>query len=266
MFNEGFYRVRGTFTNFNEYGYIISLFICFALYVLLTTKKHRFYWTFTIVLNIIALAATFSKTSIINTALIFLIMGTFLPWKRKLQLFAASSVMSALLAGFLLYTGTYQALVLRFMDTASLEWRFAMWRNLYNLILQGNILLGQGLNASRHFLEAITPIGDSNAPHNIYLETAYNLGLVGLIPFVLIFILLLSQGIAIWADKGIPENQNKIIGTAIIVITVITMIQNFVSNAFYDRATNVMFWVILTLLVCCYRRYKQGESQINQEK
>ncbi|OGI04071.1 MAG: hypothetical protein A2104_00130 [Candidatus Melainabacteria bacterium GWF2_32_7] len=265
MVNEGFYRVRGTFYNFNEYGYALSLFVCFALYVLLTSKKHKFYWICTIILNIIALAATFSKTSIINTALIFMIMGLFLPWKRKIQLFVASSVMSTLLAVFLIYTGTLNALILRFMDTASLEWRFAMWRNLYNLILQGNILLGQGINASKHFLDNIVPLGESNAPHNVYLETAYNFGLIGLIPFIMIFIFLLFQGISIFMDKGIPENHNRIIGTSIIVITVITMIQNFVSNAYYDRAANVIFWVILTLLVCCYKRYKKEKLQVNTE-
>ena len=38
LFAEGFYRSRGTFFNFNEFAYVISIFICFALYFLLIPK------------------------------------------------------------------------------------------------------------------------------------------------------------------------------------------------------------------------------------
>ena len=34
------------------------------------------------------------------------------------------------------------------------------------------------------------------------------------------------------------------------------MIQNFLSNAFYDRAVNVILWVLLTVLICWYNHYK----------
>jgi O-antigen ligase len=260
MVNEGFYRVRGTFYNFNDYAYVLSLFICFALYVLLSSNKHRFYWIMTIGINLVALSATISKTSMINVALIFLVMSMFLPWKRKIQLFASSVVIGSLLAYFLILSGTLNSLVLRFMDTSSFEWRLDMWRRLYNMILQGNTFLGQGINASKGFIALLVPAGESAAPHNVYLETTYDLGLIGLIPFILIFAFILIQGIAIFTDKETINNQNKIIGTSIIIIALITIIQNFVSNAFYDRAGNIIFWAILTLLVCWHKYYKQSPS------
>lgn len=261
LMNEGFYRIRGTFFNFNEYAYAITLFICFALYILLTTEKQRLYWIASIGLNLIALMGTFSKTSIINTALIFLIMSMFLPWKRKVQLLTSSVVMGSLLMAFLFTTGTFGALVTRFSNSKSLGWRFQMWERLYNMILQGNIWIGQGVNASKNFLAVLMPRGESFAPHNVYLETTYNFGIIGLIPFVLIFIFILFKGLSVFFDKEITNHNSKIIGVSIIVITVITMIQNFVSNAFYDRAANVIFWVIITLFLCWYKHYKQEEQK-----
>lgn len=258
--NEGFYRIRGTFFNFNDYGYAISLFICLALYVLMTTEKHKLYWMGTLGLNLIALIGTFSKVAIINTMLIFLVMGMFLPWKRKIQLFGILTLIGTIVTTFLISTGALSILVSRFSDTSSLEWRFEMWRRLYNMIIQGNILIGQGITASKDFLAVLMPTGQSNAPHNIYLETAYDIGLIGVIPFILTFIFILFQGISIFAKKGIINNYNKLIGASIIVIASITMIQNFASNAFYDRAGNIIFWAILSLLVCWYKYYREQST------
>ncbi|MDD3012725.1 MAG: O-antigen ligase family protein [Candidatus Gastranaerophilales bacterium] len=255
---DGIYRAVGTFTGFNDYAFVLSFFICFSLYFLLTaeTTRARFYWTTTIALNIIALVGTVSKTALFNTALIFVIMSMFLSWKRKFQIFASAIVIGGSLFEYLIITGAYNSLIVRFTDTTSFMWRLEMWRTLYNMILQGNIWLGQGANASRNFLQLLVIPGESYAPHNVYLETVYNFGIIGLIPFILMFIFALFQGVFIYLDKGIENNQNKIIGISVIIVTLIAIIQNFVSNAYYDRAGNILFWVILTLLVCWYNYYK----------
>ncbi|MFH0702466.1 MAG: O-antigen ligase family protein [bacterium] len=264
MMNQGFYRVRGTFFNFNDYGFVLSLFICFALYILLNSQnfKQRFYWAATIGLNIAALIGTFSKTAIINTALIFFVMSIFLPWKRRLQLFGSFLTIGTVLFIFLSKTGALNTLFMRFGNTSSLQWRFEMWRILYDSILQGNIWIGQGANASRNFLQFVVNAGESFAPHNVYLETTYNFGLLGLIPFILIFILILFQGISIFFSQETINNQSKMIGISIITITLITMVQNFVSNAFYDRSGNIFFWVILTLLICWNDYHKSKNAHV----
>ncbi|MCK7516050.1 MAG: hypothetical protein MZV70_76815 [Desulfobacterales bacterium] len=104
------------------------------------------------------------------------------------------------------------------------------------MIIQGNVLIGQGVNASKQFLEVLVPLGESFAPHNVYLEAAYNFGIIGLIAFLGIFLLILFKGISIFFDFSLPNNQNRLIGATLIIIALITIIQNFVSNAFYDRA------------------------------
>jgi len=255
---EGIFRSRGIFFNFNEYGYIISIFIAFALYFLLTakSKRARIFWSTSICLNLIALVTTMSKTSMLNTALVFLVLSIFLPWKRRLQLFATASVIGGVITAYLVTSGTLEVIIQRFTNTRSLDWRYQMWRTLESMIVQGNYLIGEGANASRKFLSLVVPMGESYAPHNIYLETTYNYGLVATIPFVLIFLLLIYQGFRILLDSTITSNHNKIIGASIIVVTLITMIQNFVSNAFYDRAVNVIFWVIISIFICWYNIYK----------
>ncbi len=55
------------------------------------------------------------------------------------------------------------------------------------------------------------------------------------------FVFALLQGAYIYLDKGIVNNQNKIIGISVIIVTIIAIIQNFVSNAYYDRAGNLCF-------------------------
>jgi len=264
MNQDGIYRVIGTFTGFNDYAFVLSFFICFSLYFLLNagTTKARVYWTATLALNLIALTGTVSKTSMINTALIFVIMSMFLSWKRKLQLLAIGLVIGSVLLDFLIVTGAYSSLITRFGDTTSLTWRMEIWRTLYNMILQGNVWLGEGVNASRNFLQLLVVPGESYAPHNVYLETAYNFGLLGLIPFVLMFVFALFQGAYIFLDRGIENNQNRIIGISVIIIAIIAMIQNYVSNAYYDRAGNLLYWVIMTLMICWYNYYKARSKKV----
>ena len=255
---EGVYRARGTFFNFNECAYVLSIFICFALYLFLTSNSltQKFYWMASILLNMAAIVVTFSKTSIINTVVIFIIMSMFLPFKRRLQLIGGGVLIGALFSVFLITTGAINTVLLRFHDTHSLNWRYGMWRTMESMIWQGNIWLGQGINASKNFLALITPLGDSNAPHNVYLETTFNLGVIGFIAFILVFLFLIYQGLQMFFDKSCANNQNKIIGVTFLTITIITMIQNFVSNAYYDRAANVILWSILTILVCWYNHYR----------
>jgi O-antigen ligase len=259
IYQEGIYRAVGTFGGFNDYAFILSVFICFSLYFILIADNHkaRIYWTITIALNIIALFGTVSKTALFNTALIFMIMSMFLSWKRKFQLFIGGTIIGVILFEVLILSGAYSALVTRFGDTTSFMWRLEIWRTLYNLVLQGNIFVGQGAEASRSFLQMLVVPGESFAPHNIYLETLYNFGIIGLIPFVLMFIFAMFQGISIYIDRTVTNQQHKIIGASVIIISLVAIIQNFFSNAYYDRACNVLYWVILTLLVCWHDHYKK---------
>lgn len=259
---EGVYRVVGTFGGFNDYAFILSVFICFAFYFILTanTSKVRIYWIMTIVLNLLALFGTFSKTALFNTVLIFLIMSMFLSWKRKFQLFIGGTFVGVILFEILLLTGAFNALIVRLGDSTSFVWRLQIWRTLWDLILQGNIFIGEGANASRNFLQMLVIPGESFAPHNIYLETIYNFGIIGLIPFVLMFIFAMVQGISIYLDNAVTNMQHKIIGVSIVILALIAIIQNFFSNAYYDRACNVLYWVILTLLVCWFNYYKYNSD------
>jgi len=259
---EGLFRSRGVFFNFNEYAYVISIFTCFAMYFLLSSKTHknRIFWGATILLNLVALLTTLSKTSLFTTMLVLVVMSAFISLRQKIWLFSTYAVLGGLLSAYIMLSGMADVLIQRFGNTTSLEWRFEMWRNLQNMILQGNWLLGEGANASRKFLLMVVPFGETAAPHNIYLETTYNYGLIAAIPFVLIFLALIHKGITMFSSKHSANNQHKIIGIGIITITVITLIQNFVSNAFYDRAVNVIFWAIITILICRYNQLAGKEA------
>ncbi|MEI7473350.1 MAG: O-antigen ligase family protein [bacterium] len=254
---EGVYRIRGTFFNFNDYGFAVSLFIAFALFMYLFKVKaqEKTYWIFTIGFNMVALLATFSKTSYINAGLAFLFMSLFLSWKTRLQILAGLSVLGTAIMGFLIATGSLSLIVQRFSDNSSLNWRFNIWRNLYNMILHGNIFLGQGVESARNYLKVVMPLGESYAPHNVYLETWYNLGLIGLFLLILTLLLIVIKGILILFEKNNENSPHiRIIATATCLIAVITLVQNSASNAFYDRSGNIFFWAIIAILGCWYNR------------
>jgi O-antigen ligase len=251
---EGYYRVRGTFTNSNDYAFILAVFLCFAFAMFLISEipRQKFYWIATIGLNSLVLVATFSKTSIVNTVFAMAIIAWFLPLKTKIRLFAALIFSGVALAIFMIYTGSLNLIIQRFQDNSSLDWRFEIWQHLKAMIFQGNILFGQGIEASRTFLERIMPIDSSNAPHNIYLETWYNFGLVGLVSFIMTFVFLALRGMTM-IFSGKEPVKNKIIGTAILGITFIALVQNSFSNAYYDRAGNIIFWAIVAAMICIYK-------------
>jgi O-antigen ligase len=262
---EGYYRVRGLFPNSNDYGFILAIFITFAFCNFLNAAKNKekTYWGITLALNLIILILTFSKTSIINTALALIVMGVFLPSRAKAKLFATIAVSAPLLWAFLSGTGLITSLIGRFSDTRSLMWREELWRNLFNAFMQGNIWFGQGANASRDLFQYILPVNTSIAPHNVYLEQLYNFGIIGIIPFILIFAMIILKGVKGLLNKDISD---KITGISIISIALITLIQNYVSNAFYDRAGNIIYWAIIALLICGYKNNFQLNKQTEAER
>lgn len=265
---EGFYRIRGTFLNFNDYGFAVSLFMAFALFMYLykVAAKEKTYWLCTIGLNMIALLATFSKTSYINAGITFLFMSLFLSWKTRLQILAGLSILGSAIMAFLIGTDSLSLIVQRFSDNSSLNWRFVIWRNLYNLILRGDMFLGQGVEAARTYLKAVMPIGESYAPHNVYLETWYNLGLIGLFIFALTLLLIVIKGVMILFEKNKNITQARMIGAALCLIALIAIVQNSASNAFYDRSANIFFWAILAILGCWYNRVNVTEQVEKAEK
>lgn len=261
---EGFYRIRGTFFNYNDYAFVLAIFICFALTLLLnsSTVKQKIYWVATILLNCMALMGTFSKTAMVNTLLAFFVMSMFLPWKRKIQLFGSLIGLGVLLGAYVVLSGNMTALVNRFTDTSSLSWRYEIWNTLWNMILQGNLLIGQGANASQNYLQLVVPRGESFAPHNVFMETMYNFGLVGLIPFILTFVCIIFQGIGMLLVSRAGNVAQKVAGASIIVLALIGITQNFASNAFYDRAGNIIFWSILAVLIAWGEYYSSSKEKV----
>lgn len=239
---EGIYRVRGTFFNFNEYAYVISIFIPIAAFMFFKDKA-KLYWIFTMIINVFALLLTFSKTSIILTVVIMLVMSLFLPLRRQVQIWVLIGFSVIATALFLTFTGTIGILEERFVSSRSMEWRLEMWQNMNRLIEQGNLIIGNGANAARNYLQYIVGYGESFAPHNVYLETLYNYGLLGLISFILIFIAAFFKGVK-------KFKENRLAASVILALVCVTLVQNYVSNAFYDRAVSIIFWAMFSAALC----------------
>lgn len=265
---EGYYRVRGIFTNPNEYAFILSVFICFAFFMYLNndSKKHKAYWLTAIGLNLIALILTFSKTSIINTVVGLSFLGMFLPAKRKFQMLIGFVCTSSVLLTFMSFSNILPSLTARFTDMRSFEFRQMIYRYLTGSIEQGEIFFGHGIDASRNLLEKLMHFGVTNAPHDVFLEKLYNFGLAGIIPFALIFILLIFKGIEIFRQNASSSIKNKIAGAAIISIGFIAIIQNCVSNAFYSRPGSFIFWAMVTTIIYFSEYCKKPDFPIENHR
>jgi hypothetical protein len=128
-------------------------------------------------------------------------------------------------------------------------------------------LLGNGLNASDALLTNLRVGNGANviatAPHNLFLGTLYDHGVIGLILLLSVFIVLaLSLFTGIRKTTG---NRRMLFVTALAVLASI-LVQAFESNEIWNQSVGMYFWIEMSLpFAVCWSIERKQSSVVDQE-
>lgn len=234
-------RIYGTFFHPNPFGFYLLILLALSTYLVFSNNicYQRYKKIAPWLLIIIALLIFFTQTRSVwfASVLFILLISMFKNYKV---------FFSAILLGCMLVV--FQAI---FEDTTlenrisdilynpfnSLAWRLEIWQDAFNLARE-KFILGHGLNTAISKLEYLrgTEFGSTEL-HNDYLKMFFELGVIGLFLYLLIFILLIRALL----QPSVSHNKKIIFG----IFTVIILLVSFFDNVIRVTAFQYLLWTIL---------------------
>lgn len=247
--NTGQFRIVSLFGSAPTLALFLSIVIPLGIYSTLTAKGIRRYCSFLLVLILLmALGLTFTRSAFISVPLSLIIMVFFLPSRKmKLSLFSGMLVLALFI--IVLATLFNFPLLGRFLneDLATLNGRTVIWNALLNNFdpLQ---VLGKGLNASGNVVASLYITnglgGIAYSPHNLFLGTLYDHGIIGLILLTVAF-LLLGRSLIVRVQE--TSGNYRVLYAAAIAILVSVIVQGFETDDILSPGIAIYFWISMAL-------------------
>lgn len=237
-------RFAGLWNDPNGY----TCFIICALFVLLWEYRNRFinFKTFIIigvVLSVLGLA-TLSKSCVLLLAVFWIY---YLVFQKEISMrskvLSISIIVVCLVLSYSKYVDVFEELIYRFtkgtssagINLATLTTdRSTIWKDYLSAIWNGNIFLGQGIDA---------PMIGGRGCHNTYIQLLYEWGILGALIYLITWINTISVAIKRRQFNYIP----------LIIILLLVM---FLSSIYIE-----FFYFLLPLMICAGGNIYERENQ-----
>lgn len=246
----------------------LSIVIPLAFYRAITMQgfKRVLGWGL-FILFLTTLLLTFTRGTYISVAISMLIMILFLP-SRKLKIGVLSGIVA--LGGIVAFVATISDIPIfsRFFnqDISSLNGRTYLWSALLDHF-DPTRLLGNGLNASDALLTNLRVGSGSGvigtAPHNLFLGTLYDHGIIGFMLLTLVFLVLtISLILGIRRTTG----ERRLLFVIALAVSVSMLIQDFEASEIWNQSIGIYFWIVMALpFASLWSETQKQPSKIDQE-
>ncbi|GAC1640438.1 MAG: hypothetical protein NVS4B12_01710 [Ktedonobacteraceae bacterium] len=248
------YRIGSVFGAPPTLAFFLSTIIPLALYRTITLEGwKRIIGIFYSLIFLAALGLTFTRGALISVPLSIIVMIFFLPSRKlKVSMISGIAVIAAVTVFIALFSGL--PIFSRFLngDITTLNGRTYLWQALLDHF-DPTQLLGQGLSASDILLTNLQ-VGAGRgvigtAPHNIFIGTLYDHGIIGVT--LLTFVLITIPVTLIRRMRGTTPEHRLILATALAAFISI-FIQSLEVTVVWNQQVGVYVWMILSLPFALY--------------
>jgi putative peptidoglycan lipid II flippase len=259
----GLYRIGSVFAAPPTLAFLLSLLIPLALYRTLTLTGWRVcIGLLCLLIQLTALALTFTRAADLSLPLSLIVMICFIP-SRKLKGWLLAGIVTLGGLSLLLANLIDIPLLSRFLnpDVETLNGRTFLWGALLAHFDPAH-LAGYGLNASDILLEQLQ-VGNGQgvigtAPHNILLQALYDHGIIGLCLLLLVLIVL-PLNLITRMRLATPEHR-MVLGMALAVY-INVVVQSMLVTVLWSQEVSVYVWMILTLPFLPYwQRHEERDA------
>ncbi|HEY7347999.1 MAG TPA: murein biosynthesis integral membrane protein MurJ [Ktedonobacterales bacterium] len=237
------YRVGGVFGWYNSFGFYLDLLLPLCLYRLLTAPRgRRRFWGGILALHVLALGLTFSRAGMISAIFMVITTAMLLNGRLRWWMLRGVSGVIALIAVLLLIPGLGLNQRLLGDHLLTLDDRTDAWGLLLSQLDLRNPF-GHSYYASWALLLRDHP-GGVAAPHSLYLQTLFDMGIPGLAFLLATFALLLWGG----TRKALRSQGEARIAAAVATGGIFgAVVNSLVGNEFLDFALGLHFWFLAAL-------------------
>lgn len=244
IYNAGVFRIFGTNVWPNTYALHIDIIIIFTLSMYFGTKKYLY--LFLSLLYAIFLFHTYSRTGllalVIGVVVIILLRG----YCFKLNIANILSIVMIILMFFFFITKFPSSRLSNINRYALLGERVNIWNDIMPQ-MSGHYFTGRGLGG---YEEIRGDVERGLSAHNAYLNILSNIGVIGLIFYLIILSYLLINIYKIMINSN--EINVKIFSRGTIANIILMSIFGFVGEAPLMLQATFIFWIILGFIY----RYK----------
>ncbi|MFD0697832.1 O-antigen ligase family protein [Paenibacillus sp. GCM10027628] len=242
-----FHVVLGTFyhpanlTMFMGFGMLITLWL------FMQSKKGRVFYLILLLINFIPFILAGERISWISFIISALILSSY---RKRYYIFLGIVFTAIWFFGQELLASRI-GMITSFQESGgfdtsnSVGWRFKIWGVIYNLALQ-NPFFGHGLGSSNSVVGSVY-VSNAFAPHNEYLRLFFEVGVIGLLLFILVVVVI------IFATLRIQKNM-RILTIAVTAGYLVDMITDNI--VIYPEVTMTCFVII----GACLSTHKQNSE------
>ena len=217
-----------------------------------------------VLLLLVTLGLTFTRTALLSVPVSIVVMIIFLP-SRKMRIGMIGGMVAVIGLVLLAATLGNTPIFSRFFnqDITTLNGRTYLWAAVLDHF-DLTQLLGRGLKASDDLLANLNVgVGRgviATAAHNIFLETLYDHGLIGVTILILTFTSI-ALPLLRRVKKATPDYRMILAMAFAIFFNVIVQIQD--ANDFWNPSIGIYFWIIMALpFALCWTTSRNGTSAI----
>ncbi len=232
-------RIFGTFAHPNPFAYFLILIaILIIIKVKETNQKYsRFFWSIYFFLILIALFLTYTRGAWLTLILALVILTFF--YSRFLLFWGGVCFVFV----YLLFNPFQNRINNLFhqSSSSSVNWRMEMWLDGIKIV-QKNFVNGTGIGTSKiALLKTRGPYMGSLDPHNDFLRTAIEGGLLLTLAFFVLFSTFLINFWKNFQQKNISFNM-RFVNLSFFAITLSLFGASFFDNILSATALNWIFW------------------------
>jgi O-antigen ligase len=251
LFSATTMRVQGTFIHPNAFALYLILCIGLTFWTLKFSVRKK-PWFLLLVLELFVLWNTFSIGGAISFSVFGIVLIIKETWKKTKYIFVIMMMFFLVLSGLVLselgkerfqeleQTPRLQEMIKEEIVTNSLSWRIVNWKKLFQEWSR-RPLMGYGLDTCG---KLVSPW--KNEAHNDYIRYLVELGIIGLIPYLL---LVRAIGVDIWKKyKGNKDEQKGYLALIVFAIFLSWTVGAIWDNHMTATAFQFYFWAILAAI------------------
>ncbi len=231
-------RVTSFFTSPNAIGLYVAPIIPLIVFGLKDNKRKNIY-RLVLLLAVVAIILSFSEGSWVALA-VGALLALYLNSQRK-------AVLGILVLGFLAVATVAPLRQNLMLQNQSGHNRLVLWSYTWNYLIKSpsNFVWGAGIK--EWFDRVQKPVNDFTKiepllfPHNTFLNFWSEIGLFGMISFVLIYIFAAKESIKKFQD-------NKIFGSAVLCMLVVFIVHGMVDVPYFKNDLSFLWWVMAAII------------------
>ena len=232
-------RVTSFFTSPNAIGLYVAPIIPLTIYGLKDKKRKNIY----LIILLLALAAiglSFSEGAWVALA-VGVLAALYLSGKRKLML----GILVLGLLAVVIVAPLRQNLM---FQNQSGHNRLVLWGYTLNYLTKNpnNFIWGAGIK--EWFEKVQKPVNNFKQieplifPHNLFLNFWSEIGLFGMVAFVLVYIFLVCEAVK-------KYSVNKFLGTVLLCVLVVFFVHGMVDVPYFKNDLSFLWWIIATIIL-----------------